>query len=162
MTSVQTSLSTKLRNGGEFTDVERVVIVERAKQRCHNNLLELYRDKQAVEEIGPTLIGRRIGRHASRVNRALNFSSNMTLGTLALIAAALGRDMKVSFPEFEAKRNYEGITSKVGILEITKNKKPFQRKVSHAVFVSASSDQFNRKAKGDIRTKQPYRIKEDA
>lgn len=115
MTSAQTSLSMKLRNGGIFTEAERVVITERAKQRCHGQLLEAYRAKQAIDGIGPTLIGKRIGRAPSRVNRALNFSSNMTIATVALMAAALGRDMKISFPAFGVERNYAGLTKVIEI-----------------------------------------------
>jgi len=107
--SAQTSFSSRLRKGGSFSKKERVSIIERAKRRAHDSLLGLYEKKLSSEAITVAEIARRIGRDQSRVSRTLNYSSNSTIETLALIAAAMGKDMQIDFPDFASKRNYNGL-----------------------------------------------------
>jgi len=119
--SAQTSFSTRLRNGGAFSEQERVSIVERAKRRAHNALLGLFEKKLSSEAISVVERARRISRDPSRVSRTLNYSSNSTIETLALLAASMGKDIQIDFPDFASTRNYNGLSASISQSSLRNN-----------------------------------------
>ena len=108
----QRTFSDKLRAGAKafpvegysFNECEAVSIVERARRRAYSALLTAYEEWMRETGCGWPELCVRTGWTEGRVNSALNFSSDMNLETIAMLAAAMGRDISLSFRPFPDAR----------------------------------------------------------
>lgn len=67
----------------------------RTKDRAWAALIELFEDRKEEDGLNFQILGDRIGRSRSQVQRWLRFSGNMTLGSIGLLAEGMDADLEI-------------------------------------------------------------------